>query len=297
MREITGAACPFLSGDDIRLNAERLTAYMEEAARNGAGLIVFPEASLTGYAPDKATDLAIRADTPVLEDLAGRAGKLGLILSVGFMERADEGRFYLTQMITDGAARQFYRKTHLGCREREVFAAGDELPVFTAQGAQRSMASVATVLPTDTEDSGAASGSTTNASLIIGTHLCWESHIPEISTVFRAKGAELLLIPYASGLTGQTCRDVWNRHMPARASDNGCYVIACNALHKKADGRFGGGGSAVYDHKGRLIASHFEADETLLICELKADLPRDHADGDMGHISYFDRRRPELYRI
>ena len=265
MKEITCAACPFFADVDLTLNRSRLFAYMEEAARNGAGLLLFPEASLTGYSPERAADLAIKRDHPALTSLADKAGELSLILSVGFMEIDVCEALYLTQMITDGTKKQFYRKTHLGCRERQVFAAGDELPVFAADP------------------------------VVIGTHLCWESHIPEISTVFRAKGAELLLIPYASGLTKDTCRDVWLRHMPARASDNGCYVIACNALHKKEDGRSGGGGCAFFDPKGRLIASHFEADETLLICELEPDLPRDHPDGDMGRISYYDRRRPELY--
>jgi len=58
-----------------------------------------------------------------------------------------------------------------------------------------------------------------------------------------------------------------------------------------------GGGCAVYDPKGSLIASNFGTEETLLICELPADLPRKYPEGDMGHISYYDRRRPELYHL
>ena len=305
-------AVPLLSEEDCHINLSKITAYAEEASSGGAGLLLFPEAALTGYCPSKAADHSLTADSQPVKAIVELAERTGLVISCGFMERiakpfsADpssvksasakpfspgltahspkESSFCLTQLITDGTHTQFYRKTHLGYREKTIFTSGDDLPVFISDKA------------------------------VIGTHLCWESHIPEIAGVFRGKGAEIILIPYASGMSGDICRDVWSRHLPARASDNGVYVAACNALALRKELHSGtdpflpaiadnsvkealvGGGCAVYDPKGRLIASDFSREEKLLTCELEADLPRDHPEGDMAHISYFDRRRPELYR-
>lgn len=294
MKPLRLALAPLMSGADIGDNIKKLTAYVRRAAGKNADLLLLPEAFLTGYQPSEAAVRALLAESEEIRAVIDLAGKYALTLSCGFMERSMERAeqtsgdpaLYLTQLITDGSHTQFYRKTHLGCREQAVFSEGNDLPVFTGQKA------------------------------VIGTHLCWESHIPDIASTLRGRGAELLLIPYASGLSGRTCRDVWSRHMPARSSDNGVYTAACNALsHRRmpeqnlsgchlpdqspADvyrSSFIGGGCAIYDPKGRLIASYFGLKERLLICDLDPDLPRCHPDGDMGHISYFDRRRPELYR-
>ncbi len=287
MKDLRLAAVPLFSGRDPQENLINISQYAREAVRKGAQLLLTPEASLTGYFTKEAGVLSIEADSQPVRSVIDLAKETGLIISCGFMEKtsarsaAENGQpaFYITQLITDGKQTQFYRKTHLGCYEGGVFGRGDELPVYESDLA------------------------------VIGTHLCWESHIPDIGSVFRRKGAELFLVPYASGMSGENCRNVWSRHMPARAWDNGVYVAACNALRFRqasstaADkGSAGplpaviGGGCAVYDPKGRLIASDFSYEEKLLICDLSGgELPRNYPKNDMWHISYFDRRRPELY--
>ena len=110
------------------------------------------------------------------------------------------------------------------------------------------------------------------------------------------RGAELLLMPYASAMSGERCRAHWTVHLPARASDNGAFVAACNLPFPAKNGVPRGGGMAVFDPKGSSIASYYGAEEHTLLCTLSGPLPRELPPGDMHHISYFDRKRTELFR-
>ena len=283
---------------DAGTNAEKIKAYMKEAADGGAELVIFPECSLTGYAPERASELAlsigagpdgaaelalsIRDATDGAQKQAPGIGggpisaieeaaeKLGISVCFGFMEKFGD-KVYISQELYCGGERTIYRKTHPGSREALYFEAGNEFPVSRG--------------PVD-----------------CGMQLCWESHIPEISAEYRKQGTQLLLFPYASGMSGERCKENWQVHLPARASDNGCFAAACNLLTKdNIDLR--GGGLAVWDPKGRIIAQYFGTEETLITAEIGGELPRERflkeqqgiAEHDMHALSYFDLKRKELF--
>ena len=246
-------------------NVGTMLDFLARAADAGADLVLFPECSLTGYTTERAAEAALPLDNPHRASLEAAADRLGVAVCYGFIEAAGS-RPQITQVLFDRGQNVLYRKTHLGSREDEVFLAGAEFPVADLSCGVR-----------------------------CGMQLCWESHIPEISTALRAAGAELLLIPYASGMAGARCRENWNIHLPARASDNGVFAAACNALRERGTGELAGGGMAVYDPKGREIAGYFGADAHMLLVELGGPLPREIPPGDMHSISYFDRCRRELF--
>ena len=300
---------------DADANAEKIISYMHQAADKGAELAVFPECSLSGYAPERAEELALNTCVRPVTAVEKAAGKLGIAVCFGFMER-HEGRLYISQEMYCGGERTIYRKTHPGSREAMYFEAGNEFPV-------------------------------SRGLVCCGMQLCWESHIPEISSGYRKQGAQLLLFPYASGMSGERCKDNWQVHLPARASDNGCFAAACNLLTlipssgdacmakpvsagaKKAGSnaqrpgsacpenniqRPGpantgiaeerrGGGLAVWDPKGRIIAQYFGTEEMLITAEIGGELPRERflkeqqglAEHDMHTLSYFDLKRKELF--
>ena len=271
---------------DLRANTEKMISYMESAAGCGAGLVVFPECSLTGYAPEMAAELAVTAGScaedaacdlgaggasDCISEVEARAESLGTAVCFGYMEKAAEGCF-ITQELYHVSTRTVYRKTHPGSRESRYFKAGNSFPLA--------------VSPVKT-----------------GIQLCWESHIPEISEAYRRQGAELLLFPYASGMSGEKCRENWQVHLPARASDNGCFAAACNLLTKNTAGLTRGGGLAVWDPKGRLIAGYFGTEEKLITAVIGGELPRDVflrekqglAAHDIHALSYFDLKRRELF--
>ena len=248
-------------------NARRMCTLLDEATEQGAQLVFFPEACLTGYSMDWARDIALAADHACVRAVEEAACELGVAVGFGYIEAVGEGeRPFVTYEVFDGARVLTYRKTHLGSREQGVFAAGNSLPVCQAAGA------------------------------CVGVHLCWESHLPDISTTLRAHGAEILAVPHAAPAGGERRRSIWMRTLAARAYDNGAYVVACNALRGEDDqSGHVGGGLAVFDPKGQVMADYYGEDEQVLVCTLPGRLPRDASDDSMHSASYFDRRRPELY--
>ena len=247
-------------------NAQKMLSYMEEAKKEHASLVVFPECSLTGYDPENAMSYSLAMDDDLILMVEEKASSLDLAVCFGFMERMENNtKPHITQELYFRGDKLRYHKTHLGTKEEKYFLAGNDFPVM-------------------------------DIGITVGIQLCWESHIPDISTALRQKGAELLLVPYASGMSGRRCEENWMVHLPARASDNGVFLAACNALFLENTLSSHGGGLAVFDPKGKQIVSYYESDEHIITCQLSGMLPREYPQGDMHHISYFDRRKPDLYR-
>ena len=270
----------------VESNLDKHAQWIERAVREGADLVLFPECSLTGYSTVQSREHAIGCDDEAVTAVEGYARERGIAVGFGFIEQESSedgegsaesgagdapespersGKFFITYEIAHGGKKLIYRKTHLGSREREVFAAGDELPVAHV------------------------------ADSCVGVQLCWEAHIPDIAATLRAKGAQLVICPHAGGLGGQRRVESWDRYLAARALDNGMYVAACNAVRYGADDRPCGGGMAAYGPDGVRIAYDASAEEGMLIVDANGVLPRDLSDDSMHAISYFDRRRSELY--
>ena len=72
-------------------NSELICDRMTEAASEGAQLVVFPEAALTGYvfdSRDQALDGALEAESPDVQRVREAARELGVWSVVGTIERA-----------------------------------------------------------------------------------------------------------------------------------------------------------------------------------------------------------------
>ncbi len=112
-------------------NLARHHALLEDARKEGAGLVVFPELGLTGYLlQDLAADVAMRLDDPRLTELV--AATRGLSAIVSFVEEsADHRLFIAAALLEDGRLRHVHRKLFLPTYglfdERRFFAAGDML--------------------------------------------------------------------------------------------------------------------------------------------------------------------------
>jgi len=250
---------------DIPRALERHVAWIERAADAGAQLVCFPECSLTGYSTDLSRATTLTSDDTLLAELESCARHRGIAVGYGYLEQSEvEGKPRVAYALASPGSRFVYRKTHLGSRECAVFSAGNELPVGDIFGVK------------------------------IGVQLCWEAHIPQVTSTLRAKGAELVIMPHASGVVGDRRLDLWSRYLPARSYDNGLFVIACNALFEH-DGEVRGGGLAVYGPDGLLVDAKAPEGEDMLIAKVGGVLPRETEDDSMRNISYFDRLRPELY--
>jgi predicted amidohydrolase len=116
---------------DIAFNLALHEAAIDEARAAGAGLLVFPELSLTDYlaAPD-CDWLALTRDAPIFMSLADRAGPMAV--SAGFIERSPDGRFFNAQaLLSQGRLLDVHRKINLpgygNLREDKVYSAGDAI--------------------------------------------------------------------------------------------------------------------------------------------------------------------------
>jgi predicted amidohydrolase len=123
---------------DVPVNLEKHLARMEEAAAQGVQLLLFPELSLTGYyLQDMVYELAIApsADDPTFGPLLAATRRLGLDVTVGFVEEDRRHRFFISQAyLSDGAIVHVHRKVYLPTYgmfdEGRYFAWGDSVRAF-----------------------------------------------------------------------------------------------------------------------------------------------------------------------
>ena len=247
---------------DIRSNLDRMASFISST---DSDIICFPEMCLSGYTTSAPDAYALDPEDPAVSRVRDLSDETDTAIVFGFMERNPSGRPFLRQEVTGCSSNiGHYKKTHLGQNESKVFQPGDSLPVFSVKG------------------------------ITLGLQLCIESHIPDISQSYRSKGAELILMPFANGNSGDRRRSVWYSYLPARASDNGLFVAATSAVGDNGLGTVFGGGMIVLGPKGNTIGEYYGTDEHSITVDIGGELPRDGPE-TMSNISYFDRRRPELY--
>lgn len=243
-------------------NVRRMLAHCDEAESGGADLVCFPELSVTGYGMPGSRSHPLDDDDPLIGMLVDRSSS-GTAVCFGYVDA--DGRI-VQAIAEDGRVAGVYAKTHLGEREAGVMTPGGSFPVIRTRRAR------------------------------IGISLCWEAHFPEIAGTYALRGADVILMPFASGLGGERRQSSWDRFLPARAYDNTVFVAACNAFGDTGAGTRMGGGAAVYDVRGFRMASGEGG------CTVFADLnPGQMERIRAGHyesmrdVYFLDKRRPELY--
>ena len=122
---------------DIAGNARRIAEYASAAREGGAGLVVFPELTLSGYPPE---DLLLK--TSFLDACADALGELaaqtqGIVAVVGFPERAEDV-YNAAAVLADGEVVAVYRKMYLPnygvFDEQRYFQSGAEAAIFELNG-------------------------------------------------------------------------------------------------------------------------------------------------------------------
>ena len=165
------AACQVsLRIGELESNRAAAEAAVREAAAAGAGVVVLPELTPSGYvfaSAAEARGLAEPADGPTARQWAGLAAELGLVLVGGFAEIGEDGRLYNSALLADpSGVRALYRKAHLWDAEADVFAPGDRPP------------------PVIATDAGS-----------IAVMICYDVEFPEWVRLPALAGADLLAVP------------------------------------------------------------------------------------------------------
>jgi len=281
-------------GFDRGATLDKVEVLVGEAAREGAELVLFPEAFVSAYpwgldfgarvgsrTPEgremfrryfeSAVDVP-GPDTERLGDLC-RAHDVDLVL--GVIER-DGGTLYCTVLYfgREGALFGKHRKLGPTACERLVWGRGD--------------GSTLTVV-----DTGKAK---------VGAAICWENYMPLLRTALYAKGVQIYCTPTVED------RDVWQATVRHIAVEGRCFVLNSVQQARRRDypedypaGIEGDpdavmirGGSCIVDPFGEVLAGPVYDEEVVLTATLDLDqIPRAKYDLDStGHYS-----RPDVFQL
>ena len=121
---------------DLSSNLENHLSIANEAVKNKADLLVFPELSLTGYSlQDLVPQVAIQTavDDPIFAKLLKASLEIDMV--VGFVEEDSRHLFYISAAyLSQGKIIHIHRKVHLPTYgifdEKRFFASGDKFHAF-----------------------------------------------------------------------------------------------------------------------------------------------------------------------
>lgn len=279
---------------DAAASAQKAAALVQEAAQQGARLIVFPEAFLGGYPkgasfgtpvgmrkPEGREDFrryhaaAIDLDGPEVQELAEATKATGAFVVIGVIER-DGGTVYCTALFFDG-------ERGLIAKHRKLMPTGAERLIW-GFGDGSTMPVIETSLGR------------------IGAVICWENYMPMMRMAMYDQGISLYCAPTADD------RDTWAASMRHVALEGRCHVLsACQHITRGAypedfDCALGDdpqtvllrGGSMIVGPLGQVLAGPDYTGETILYADIDTDdLVRAKYDFDVtGHYA-----RPDVFSL
>jgi N-carbamoylputrescine amidase len=280
-KNITVAAIQTSYGDDIKANIAKTTAFIEEAARKGAQVILPSELFEGPYfctTQDERWFAQARpvGEHPCVQQLIPVAKKLKIALPVSFFEK-DGPEYYnsLAMIDADGSIMGVYRKSHIpdgpGYQEKYYFRPGNTgFKVWDTRFGK------------------------------IGVGICWDQWYPECARSMVLQGAEILMYPTAIGSEPHdSSLDTalpWQRAMQGHAVSNIIPVIASNRIGPEncsgVPQNFYGH-SFIADHRGDLVQSFGKTEEGVLVHTFDLDFLKRHRSA----WGFFRDRRTDLYRI
>lgn len=279
---------------DCAATLARVRELTASAAADGARLLVFPEAFVSGYpkgldfgarigmrSPEGRDDFrryfesAIDVPGTAVDELAQIAREYGVYLVIGVIER-DGGTLYCTILFfsDDGTYFGKHRKLMPTAMERLVWGFGDgsTLPVFDTTFGR------------------------------IGAVICWENYMPLLRMAMYGKGIQIYCAPTADD------RDGWVASMRHVALEGRCFVLSCNQFTRRRDFPddyraiqgddpdtvISRGGSLIVNPLGEVLAGPDYNGEAILTAELDlGEIARGKYDFDVaGHYA-----RPDVFRL
>ena len=232
------AAIQMVSAPSVECNLAQAATLIEEAARDGARLVLLPEYfCFMGHADtDKVALREPAGDGPIQTFLAETARRLGLWIIGGTLPVAapEPGRVLNATFVYDPQGREVVRY--------------DKIHLFNFVKGNESFDEARTIRPgSDVRGFDAPFGR-------VGLSVCYDLRFPEL---YRALG-DCALIVVPSAFTYTTGQAHWEMLLRARAVENQCYVLAAAQGGKHENGRRTWGHSMLIDPWGTIIAQRDE---------------------------------------
>lgn len=280
----------------VEENFARVEHFARRAAADGVQLVAFPELCLVGNrhlarrGPEYLRALAEPDDGPSVARVSALARELGVGLGVGLLTERDGWLFNAYAVCLPDGGVHIHRKLH---------ASGYE----------------------GISDGGAYTVFDTPWGVRVGILICLDNNIVENVRATALAGAQILVAPHQTGGThsmvpfaedpipvsvwenraadpraveeafrGTRGRE-WPAHfLPARAQDNGMFIVFSNGVGRDDD-EVRTGNAMIVDPCGRIIAESGAVGEDMIAADLDLDLVA----ASVGRW-WMGLRRPELYR-
>lgn len=283
---------------DPAANLAVMEEFVVQAARRHVRLLLFPECCISGYwhlrRLDRPALLELAEpvpDGPSVQQLRRWSAAYGMTICAGLLERDERGRLFNSAVVAlpDGGY-ACHRKLHAFVSEH--LTSGDRFTVFDTPHGWR-----------------------------MAVLICYDNNIIENVRACALAGAEILLAPHQTGgcrsrsphamgpidlalweqrhehpealeaeCRGDKGRGWLMRWLPARAHDNGLFLLFSNGVGRDDD-EVRTGNAMILDPYGRILAETPRADNALVVADLDARL-REHCTG----VRWLQARRPELYQ-
>ena len=279
---------------DLNAGLDRVAHWADQAASQGARLVVFPEAFLTGYPKgadfgarvgfrrpegrvwfQRYHDAALTLDSPQAARLGEIARDAAIGIVIGVIER-DGHTLYCTVLYVspDGRLLGKHRKLMPTGSERLIWGQGDG----------------STIAPVDMPMGR------------VGAAICWENYMPLFRTSLYAAGVQLYCAPTVDD------RDSWIPTMQHIATEGRCFVLSACPFARRSDfpddfpTSYGDdpdtvmirGGSCIVDPYGAVITPLEYGIAKVFTAEVDlAEIPRAKYDLDVvGHYA-----RPDVFQL
>jgi N-carbamoylputrescine amidase len=263
--------------DDQSRNVAHAAAQIERAALRGAQLVCLPELFNVPYfchSEDLAKlSYAQPIPGPATDAISAVAAKFGIVVVAPTYELAPSGERFNSAAIIgpDGTLIDVYRKSSIPL---SIMADWTSVEQFYFSAGDTGFRVVETPF-----------------GISLGVLICYDRHFPEAARVLALRGADLILVPTA---TGGPSRDSWEIELRAHAIANICYVAGVNRVGwdngDTSRPRYYGA-SFVCGCRGEVLASAGETDDELVF----ADIDTVVMSTARNQLGWFRDRRPDLY--
>lgn len=281
---------------DKDYNLGRIEHFARMAAAAGAQIACLPEMCISGYWHVPGLDrehlyeLAEPVDGPSVSFVAGLARDLGIAIGVGWLERdADDTLYNAYRLCMPDGSGHTHRKLH--AFEYPLISSGKGYTVFDTPWGVR-----------------------------VGILICWDNNLIENPRATALAGAEVLLAPHQTGGTdslspkgmkhiplsyweereqdperlrrefqGLNGRRWLMRWLPARAHDNGLFIVFSNGVGRDED-EVRTGNAMILDPYGDVLTESRSIGDDMVLANLELDT----VETSSGR-RWMRGRRPDLY--